>query len=444
MSTGAQTPAVGLVSLGCPKAGADSEALLTRLSAAGYALAQDYAQADLVVINTCGFIEAAIDESLEAIGEALAEHGRVIVTGCLGARAQVIRDAHPEVLAITGPQATDAVMAIIQTHLPAPTQPGQTVPPQGIRLTPPHVAWLKIAEGCNHQCSFCIIPDLRGPLVSRPLDDIMREAQTLVQAGVRELLVISQDTGAYGSDHRLRTSFWQGRPYRHRLTDLCRALAELGVWVRLHYLYPYAHIDELLPLMQDGLILPYLDIPLQHAHPRILRQMKRPAAAEKTLARLAAWRQAVPDLAIRSTFITGFPGETETEFNALLDFLDEAQLDWVGAFAYSGVEGAPANDLPGQLPQALREERRVILMEHQEAISQSRLERRIGQTVKVLVDAIDEVDGAIVRSAAQAPEVDGIITVVDGHELTVGHWANVLITDAQAHDLFARCAVPTT
>ncbi|MBL8486496.1 MAG: 30S ribosomal protein S12 methylthiotransferase RimO [Rhodocyclaceae bacterium] len=437
-----KAPTVGFVSLGCPKATSDSEQILTRLRAEGYAIGADYRGSDLVVVNTCGFIDAAVAESLDAIGEALAENGRVIVTGCLGAKGDVVRQTHPKVLAVTGPHAAAEVMEAVHAHLPPLHDPYvDLVPPQGIRLTPGHYAWLKISEGCNHRCTFCIIPSLRGDLVSRPVGDILREAETLVEAGVRELLIISQDTSAYGVDVRYRTGFWGGRPVKTRLAELCRALGEFGVWVRLHYVYPYPSVDDLIPLMADGLVLPYLDVPFQHASPRILKAMKRPAAAERVLDRIRSWREAVPDLALRSTFIAGFPGETEAEFNELLDFLDEAELDRVGCFAYSPVEGAAANALPGQLPEALREERRARLMAHQEDISTRRLEAKIGRRLPVLVDDVDA-EGAVARTQGDAPEIDGVVYVTDGHDLEVGDLVEVTVTDCDVHDLYAALASP--
>lgn len=435
-------PSIGFVSLGCPKAASDAEQILTRLRAEGYKISGSYQGADLVVVNTCGFIDAAVEESLDAIGEAMAENGKVIVTGCLGAKKDaagndIVRTAHPNVLAVTGPHALQEVIEAVHTHLPPLHDPFvDLVPAQGIRLTPDHYAYLKISEGCNHRCSFCIIPSLRGDLVSRPIGDVLREAEILAEAGVRELLVISQDTSAYGVDTKYRTGFWGGKPVKTRLYDLCEQLGELGLWVRLHYVYPYPNVDDLMPLMAAGKILPYLDIPFQHASPRILKLMKRPASAEKVLERITAWRQVVPDLTIRSTFITGFPGETEAEFNALLDFLDEAQLDRVGAFAYSPVDGASANDLPEALPESVREERKATLLRHQEDISTQRLERKIGHRIKVLVDEIDE-DGAIARSEGDAPDIDGLVYIVDGHHLAVGDFAEVTVTDCDVHDLYA-------
>src|SRR5574343_616437 len=376
-SNPAAAPKVGFVSLGCPKALVDSEHILTRLRAEGYEISPSYEGSDLVVINTCGFIDAAVEESLDAIGEALNENGKVIVTGCLGAKEDVGMAAQPQVLAVTGPHATEQVMQEVHKHLPKPHDPFiDLIPPQGIKLTPDHYAYLKISEGCNHRCTFCIIPSLRGDLVSRPIGDVMREAENLVKAGVKELLVVSQDTSAYGVDTKYRTGFWGGRPMRTKLYDLCNALGDLGVWVRLHYVYPYPSVDELIPLMAEGKILPYLDVPFQHASPRILKAMKRPASTENNLEWIRRWREICPDLTIRSTFITGFPGETDADFEELLQFLEEAKLDRVGAFAYSPVEGATANDLPGAVPEELREERRQRLMEFQEDISTQRLEAK--------------------------------------------------------------------
>ena len=439
-----QAPTVGFVSLGCPKATVDAEIILTRLRTEGYELSSSYDGADLVIVNTCGFIDAAVEESLETIGEALDENGKVIVTGCLGAKGDIVRATHPKVLAVTGPHAASEVMAAVHQHLP-PLSPNEhdpfvdLVPPQGIKLTPEHYAYLKISEGCNHRCSFCIIPSLRGDLVSRPIGEIVHEAEKLVEAGVKELLIVSQDTSAYGVDVKYRTGFVGGRPVKTKLVDLARELGLLGVWVRMHYVYPYPNVDELLPLMAEGKILPYLDVPLQHASPRILKLMKRPGDIEKTLDRIAAWRTVVPQLTIRSTFITGFPGETEQEFDQLLQFLDAAELERVGCFAYSPVEGASANALPGALPEAVREERRARLMAHQEDISTRRLEQRIGQTIEVLVDDVDD-EGAIARSSADAPEIDGVVYVTDGHELEIGQFATVTVTDCDVHDLFATLA----
>ena len=433
----ARIPRVGFVSLGCPKAASDAEQILTRLRAEGYEISGSYDGADLVVVNTCGFIDAAVEESLDAIGEALDENGRVIVTGCLGAKGSIVQDTHPSVLAVTGPHALQEVMDAVHAHLPPQHDPFvDLVPPQGIRLTPDHYAYLKISEGCNHRCSFCIIPSLRGDLVSRPIGEVLQEAGTLADAGVRELIIISQDTSAYGVDVKYRMGFAGGKPVKTRLYDLCKELGELGIWVRLHYVYPYPNVDDLLPLMAEGKILPYLDVPFQHASPRILKLMKRPGDIDKVLDRIANWRKAVPELTIRSTFITGFPGETESEFNELLDFLDVAQLDRVGAFSYSPVEGAAANALPGALPEEVREERKMRLLRHQEDISTQRLEAKIGQTLTVLVDDIDE-EGAIARSAGDAPDIDGLVYIADGRELEIGEFAEVTINDCDVHDLYA-------
>jgi ribosomal protein S12 methylthiotransferase len=431
-------PKVGFVSLGCPKALVDSERILTQLRAEGYSISPSYQDADLVVINTCGFIDAAVEESLDAIGEALAENGKVIVTGCLGAKGDVVKNTHPRVLAVTGPHATAEVMQAVHEHLPQLHDPYTSlVPAQGIKLTPPHYAYLKIAEGCNHRCTFCIIPSMRGDLVSRPIGEVMQEAQNLARAGVKELLVVSQDTSAYGVDVKYRTGFWEGRPIRTRMTELARALGELGVWVRLHYVYPYPHVDEVIPLMADGKILPYLDVPFQHASPRVLKAMKRPANSVNTLERIRAWRAICPELTIRSTFIAGFPGETEAEFQELLDFLEEAQLDRVGCFAYSPVEGATANALPDPVPVELREERRARFMQAQERISAARLKQKIGRTLTVLVDEVDG-DGARARSSSDAPEIDGIVHVAPGRKpLRVGEFAHVRVTKSDAHDLWA-------
>jgi len=433
-------PRVGFVSLGCPKAASDAEQILTRLRAEGYEISGSYDGADLVVVNTCGFIDAAVEESLDAIGEALAENGKVIVTGCLGAKGTIVQDRHPSVLAVTGPHALQEVMDAVHAHLSPQHDPFvDLVPPQGIRLTPDHFAYLKISEGCNHRCSFCIIPSLRGDLVSRPIGEVLAEAATLADAGVRELLIISQDTSAYGVDVKYRTGFVGGKPVKTRLYELCKELGELGIWVRLHYVYPYPSVDDLLPLMAEGKLLPYLDVPFQHASPRILKLMKRPGDVDKVLDRIAAWRRVVPELTIRSTFITGFPGETEAEFNELLDFLDAAQLDRVGAFAFSPVAGAAANALPGALPEEVREERKRRLMRHQEDISTQRLEAKIGRTLTVLVDDIDE-EGAIARSAGDAPDIDGLVYIDDGHDLEVGEFVEVTINDCDVHDLYASLA----
>jgi ribosomal protein S12 methylthiotransferase len=432
-------PKVGFVSLGCPKALVDSERILTQLRAEGYAISPSYENADLVVVNTCGFIDSAVEESLDAIGEALAENGRVIVTGCLGAKGDIVKQTHPAVLAVTGPHATDAVMQAVHAHLPRPHDPfADLIPPQGIRLTPRHYAYLKISEGCNHRCSFCIIPSMRGDLESRPMGEVLQEAENLVNAGVKELLVISQDTSAYGVDVKYRPDFWRGQPVKTRMTDLVSALGELGVWVRLHYVYPYPHVDEIVPLMAEGKILPYLDIPFQHASPRILKAMKRPAATENTLARIQAWRALCPNITLRSTFIVGFPGETERDFQMLLDFLDEAQLDRVGCFAYSAVEGAAANALPGQVPEELKQQRLARFMEAQAAISTQRLARKFGKILTVLVDNITPEGEAIARSAADAPEIDGVVIIENGAGLKAGEFAQVRISASGEHDLWGE------
>ena len=435
------TPKIGFVSLGCPKATSDSELILTRMQAEGYEITPSYQQADLVVVNTCGFIDSAVAESLEAIGEALQENGKVIVTGCLGAKGDIVRQTHPKVLAVTGPHATEEVMEAVHQHLPRLHDPYvDLVPPQGVRLTPQHFAYLKISEGCNHSCTFCIIPALRGPLVSRPIHEVMNEAEKLVESGVRELLVISQDTSAYGVDVKYRTGFWNGRPVKTRMTELASALGELGAWVRLHYVYPYPHVDEVIPLMAEGKVLPYLDVPFQHASPRILKLMKRPAAAEKTLERIQAWRAACPDLTLRSTFIVGFPGETEAEFDELLDFLRAAQLDRVGCFAYSAVAGTAANELPGAVPEAVKEERRERFMQVQAEISTARLAAKVGQTLTVLIDDLVE-EGALARSAADAPEIDGVVVIEHPGDLMPGDWATVTVTAAGEHDLWAEISL---
>ncbi|MCP5242784.1 MAG: 30S ribosomal protein S12 methylthiotransferase RimO [Burkholderiales bacterium] len=435
------SPKVGFISLGCPKALVDSEHILTQLRAEGYEISASYEAADLVVVNTCGFIDSAVEESLDTIGEALAENGKVIVTGCLGAKedGNIIREAHPQVLAVTGPHALPEVMAAIHTHLPQPHDPFTSlIPPQGIRLTPKHYAYIKISEGCNHRCTFCIIPSMRGDLVSRPIHQVMQEAENLVNAGTRELLIISQDTSAYGVDVKYRTGFWQGRPVKTRLTELANALGELGVWVRLHYVYPYPHVDEIIPLMAEGKILPYLDVPLQHANPRILKAMKRPASAENNLARIRQWRQICPDITLRSTFIVGFPGETESEFEELLQFLQEAQLDRVGCFKYSPVEGAVANALPDPVAEAVKEERYARFMQLQEEISRQRLAGKVGHTITVMVDHIEN-GQVIARSSADAPEIDGLVYISDPSDtLQVGDFVDVHITGSDAHDLFAR------
>jgi len=431
-------PSVGFVSLGCPKATVDSEHILTRLRAEGYLISGSYKDADLVVVNTCGFIDSAVAESLDAIGEALAENGKVIVTGCLGAKGDVIRNAHPSVLAVTGPHATDEVMDAVHAHLPKLHDPyTDLVPPQGIRLTPKHFAYVKISEGCNHRCTFCIIPSMRGDLVSRPVGDVMEEARKLVESGVKELLVISQDTSAYGVDVKYRTGFWGGKPLKTRITELAAALGEMGVWVRLHYVYPYPHVDEVIPLMAEGKILPYLDIPFQHANQRILKLMKRPGNSDNVLVRIKKWREICPELTLRSTFIVGFPGETEEEFEELLDFLKEAQLDRVGAFAYSPVEGAKANEFPDHIPPEVQQERLARLMLLQEEISEERLKRKVGKTLTVLVEEVDE-DGAVARSSADAPEIDGVVYIENGSQLKVGEFVKVKIIDSDEHDLWAE------
>ncbi len=434
-------PKIGFVSLGCPKALVDSEQILTRLRAEGYAIVPSYQDAELVVVNTCGFIDAAVAESLDAIGEALTENGKVIVTGCLGAKGHVVRDMHPRVLAVTGPHACEEVMTAVHLHLPKPHDPFvDLVPPQGIKLTPRHYAYLKIAEGCNHRCTFCIIPQLRGDLVSRPIGEVLQEAENLVRAGCRELLIVSQDTSAYGVDLRYRTGFWNGRPLKTHMTPLAAALGELGVWVRLHYVYPYPHVDEVVPLMAEGRVLPYLDVPLQHASPRILKAMKRPANADDTLARIRRWREICPDITLRSTFIVGFPGETEDDFQHLLEFLQTATLDRVGCFSYSAVDGAPANALVNPVPEAVKQERQARLMEMQAAISAERLQRKVGRTLQVLVDAHNEEGEAVARSSADAPDIDGVVYIEGGMVLPVGEFAEVRIVDADQHDLYAeRC-----
>jgi ribosomal protein S12 methylthiotransferase len=393
-----------------------------------------------VIVNTCGFIDSAVAESLDAIGEALAENGKVIVTGCLGAKGDVVWQAHPKVLAVTGPHATDEVMAVVHQHLPQPHDPyTDLVPAQGIRLTPKHFAYVKISEGCNHRCTFCIIPSLRGGLVSRPVGDVMQEAESLIKSGVRELLVISQDTSAYGVDKKFRTGFWGGRPMKTRMTELVSAMGDLGAWVRLHYVYPYPHVDEVIPLMAEGKILPYLDIPFQHANQRILKLMKRPGDSDNVLARIRQWRETCPDLTLRSTFIVGFPGETEEEFEELLDFVEEAQIDRLGAFIYSPVEGAAANKLPDHVPPEVQEERLARLMLMQEEISEERLKSKIGKTLTVLVDEVGE-DGAIARSSADAPEIDGLVYIENGQGLQAGNFAEVKITGSDTHDLWAEMA----
>jgi ribosomal protein S12 methylthiotransferase len=431
-----KAPKVGFVSLGCPKALVDSERILTRLRAEGYEVAASYAAADLVIVNTCGFIDSAVDESLEAIGEALAENGKVIVTGCLGAQPQKILDRHPQVLKITGPQRYEEVLASVHEHLPPKHEPFlDLIPAQGVKLTPRHYAYLKISEGCNHHCSFCIIPSMRGRLVSRPIGEVLREAEQLVRAGVKELLVISQDTSAYGSDLKYAAQPWRDVERRAHFYDLAAALGELGVWVRLHYVYPYPHVDKVMQLMADGRVLPYLDIPFQHASPTILKSMKRPAAAENTLQRIAAWRSVVPDITIRSTFIVGFPGETERDFEQLLEWLRIARLDRVGCFEYSPVEGAAANALrQPPVPPEVKRERRARFMELAAEISAERLAGKKGRTMQVLVDQIDG-DVAVARSSGDAPEIDGVVRIRGAANIAVGDWAQVRITRAGAYDL---------
>ena len=437
-------PSGGFVSLGCPKALVDSELILTQLRAEGYATSASYGDADLVIVNTCGFIDAAVRESLDAIGEALAENGKVIVTGCLGAKREgdqtLIAKTHPRVLAVTGPHATSEVLDHVHRHLPRPHDPyADLVPPAGIKLTPRHYAYLKISEGCNHRCSFCIIPSMRGDLVSRPIGDVMREAENLLKQGVRELLVISQDTSAYGVDVRYRLGFVGGRTVRTRMTELVRELGQLaqahGAWVRLHYVYPYPHVDEIVPLMAEGKVLPYLDVPFQHAHPRVLKSMKRPASGEKNIERIRAWREICPDITIRSTFIAGFPGETEAEFEYLLDFLREARLDRVGCFAYSPVDGAAANALSDQLPDEVREDRRARLMQLQQQVSAQRLQRKVGTIQRVLIDEAGP-NVATGRTAADAPEIDGIVQITTNRrKVSAGEFVDVHIDGAAEHDL---------
>ncbi|HEY2035817.1 MAG TPA: 30S ribosomal protein S12 methylthiotransferase RimO [Steroidobacteraceae bacterium] len=436
--TRTRIPKVGFVSLGCPKALVDSERILTNLRAEGYEIAPTYEQADLVVVNTCGFIDAAIDESLQTIGEALERNGKVIVTGCLGARPERILERHPSVLKVTGPQTYAEVMSAVHEHLPPLHDPFlDLVPPQGVRLTPRHYAYLKIAEGCNNKCSFCIIPALRGKLASRRIDDVLREAERLATAGVRELLVISQDTSAYGADIRYAAANWRDEEYRTRFIDLARGLGTLGIWIRLHYVYPYPHVDEVMPLMAERRVLPYLDIPFQHGSPSVLKRMRRPAHSEDVLRRIAAWRAVCPDLTLRSTFIVGFPGETASEFEELLDWLDEAQLDRVGCFKYSPVAGAAANALGGHVPAEIQEERYARFMERAAAISAARLARRVGTRMRVLVDSVGE-QGAVARSEADAPEIDGVVRIAAAPGLRPGDWADVEITSSDTYDLSAR------
>ncbi|HEX8978807.1 MAG TPA: 30S ribosomal protein S12 methylthiotransferase RimO [Parasulfuritortus sp.] len=431
-------PKVGFVSLGCPKNSYDSERILTQLRAEGYLIVPSYDDADLVVVNTCGFIDSAVDESLEAIGEALRENGKVVVTGCLGARESLVKNAHPSVLAVTGPHATEEVMAVVHDHLPKPHDPfTDLVPPGGLKLTPRHYAYLKISEGCNHRCTFCIIPSLRGDLVSRPVGDVLAEAEALAKAGVKELLVISQDTSAYGVDLKYRTGFHNGRPVKTRMLELVQELAKLGIWIRLHYVYPYPSVDDVIPLMAEGKVLPYLDVPFQHASPRILKAMKRPGDVENTLRRIERWRQICPDLVIRSTFIVGFPGETEEDFDELLDFLDAAQLDRVGAFTYSPVEGAKANELPDPVDEDVKHDRLARFMDVQADISAAKLKKRIGSEMTVLVD---EVSGgrATARSYADAPEIDGLVHIAQGKGLQPGDRVSVRITRSDDYDLWGK------
>jgi ribosomal protein S12 methylthiotransferase len=432
-------PKVGFVSLGCPKALVDSERILTQLRVEGYDIVPTYDKADVVVVNTCGFIDSAVEESLDAIGEAMAENGKVIVTGCLGKRPEQIREQFPDVLSISGPQDYSTVMSAVHAALPPKHDPFiNLVPDYGIKLTPKHYAYLKISEGCNHRCSFCIIPSMRGDLVSRPVDEVLREAEKLVRGGVQELLVISQDTSAYGVDVRYAERQWRDKTYQTRIKDLCAGLSELGVWSRLHYVYPYPHVDDIIPLMADGKLLPYLDIPFQHASPRILRLMKRPGAVDKNLERIAKWREIYPDLTIRSTFIVGFPGETEDDFEQLLSFIDQAELDRVGAFAYSPVDGAKANDLPDAVPEDVKQERLARFMELQAEISADKLQRKVGSVQQVLVDAVDG-ELAIARSKADAPEIDGLVQIQDGERMGLkpGQFVDVTIMGADEHDLFA-------
>ena len=447
-------PKVGFVSLGCPKALTDSELILTQLSAEGYQTSKTFAGADLVIVNTCGFIDDAVKESLDTIGEALAENGKVIVTGCLGARAteggeNMVRQMHPSVLAVTGPHATDEVMAAVHQHLPKPHDPFvDLIPPQGIKLTPRHYAYLKISEGCNHRCTFCIIPSMRGDLVSRQIGDVLGEARKLFESGVKELLVVSQDTSAYGVDIQYRTGFWDGKPVKTKLFDLVRSLGELartyGAWVRLHYVYPYPHVDDIIPLMNDGLCLPYLDVPLQHSHPDVLKRMKRPASGEKNLERIARWREMCPELVVRSTFIAGFPGETEAEFQHLLDFVAEAGIDRAGCFAYSPVQGAAANALADPVPQAVREERQARFMAVAESVSIERLKRRVGATMQVLVDHAPGLGkkGGVGRSYADAPEIDGVVRLLPPQKISktmkVGEFTSARIVGTEGHDLVAQ------
>jgi ribosomal protein S12 methylthiotransferase len=431
-------PKIGFVSLGCPKATVDSERILTQLRAEGYLIVPTYKDADLVVVNTCGFIDAAVEESLDAIGEALRENGKVLVTGCLGAREDVVMAAHPQVLAITGPHAAEEVMGHVHAHLPKPHDPfTDLIPPGGVKLTPRHYAYLKISEGCNHRCTFCIIPSLRGDLVSRPIGDVLSEAEALVKAGVKELLIISQDTSAYGVDLKYRMGFYNGRPVKTRMLELVQELSKLGVWVRLHYVYPYPSVDDVIPLMAEGKVLPYLDIPFQHASPRILKAMKRPGDIENTLRRIEKWREICPDIVIRSTFITGFPGETEDDFGELIHFLQAAKLDRVGAFPYSAVEGATANELPDPVDEDLKHDRLARFMDVQADISMEKLKARRGTEMTVL---IDEADGrrAVGRTYADAPEIDGVVHIAQGEGIQVGDFVKVKITRSDDYDLWGK------
>ena len=434
------SPRIGFISLGCPKALVDSERILTKLRAEGYELVPTYQDSDLVVVNTCGFIDDAVAESLDAIGEALKENGKVIVTGCLGAREEEIRARHPAVLKVTGAHAYEEVVAAVHEHAPPSHDPFvDVVPPEVIKLTPRHYAYLKISEGCNHRCTFCIIPSMRGDLVSRPVGEVMAEAERLVEAGVKELLVVSQDTSAYGVDQKYKLDFWKGRPIKTRFFDLAQALGSLGAWVRMHYVYPYPHVDEVIPLMAEGKILPYLDIPFQHASERILKLMKRPAATENVLERIRRWREICPDLTLRSTFIVGFPGETEEDFEQLLDFLDVAQLDRVGCFAYSPVKGAAANELPNPVPEEVKQDRLARFMEFQSRISADRLGSRVGRREQVLVDEVVE-EGAVARSRADAPEIDGQVFIDGATHLKVGDRVDVVIEEVDEHDMWAHLA----
>ncbi|BET26349.1 SSU ribosomal protein S12P methylthiotransferase [Limnobacter thiooxidans] len=440
-------PSVGFVSLGCPKALVDSERILTQLKVEGYNVSASYEGADLIVVNTCGFIDSAVQESLDAIGEAMHANGKVIVTGCLGAKngnegKDMITSLHPKVLAVTGPHATEEVMQAVHIHLPKPHDPFiDLVPDHGVKLTPKHYAYLKISEGCNHRCTFCIIPSMRGDLVSRPIGEVIREAESLKKSGVKELLVVSQDTSAYGVDLKYRTDFVNGRPVKTQFQQLAEELGELGIWVRMHYVYPYPHVDRVVPLMAEGKILPYLDIPFQHSHPDVLKRMKRPASGERNIERIRAWREACPDITLRSTFITGFPGETEDEFKHLLDFIEEAQLDRVGVFAYSPVDGAKANELDNPVPEEVKEERRARLMELQEKISLSRNEAKLGKVMQVLVDETDD-EGIVARSKADAPEIDGNVFIPmpenSAQQPKPGDFVNVLIDDCDEHDLWGQ------